>query len=68
MAERVPPHRLAQIIGRNSLDAMMVYVRGDITDGEVDVRQHPLALGGPRVGTLGYATQSVRTAATYIVA
>jgi hypothetical protein len=45
MAERLPLHRLAQIIGHDSLDTMMVYVRGGLTDGEAVVRQHLL---GPR--------------------
>lgn len=33
MAKRVPLHRLAQIMGHDSLDTMMVYVRG--TQGDL---------------------------------
>ena len=32
MAERVPLHRLAQIMGRDSLDTTMLYVRGTQRD------------------------------------
>ena len=32
MAERVPIHRLAQIMGHDSLDTTMIYIRGTQSD------------------------------------
>lgn len=37
MAETVPLHRLAQIMGHDSLDTTMVYVRGTSEDLQRDV-------------------------------
>ena len=39
MAETVPLHRLAQIMGHDSLDTTMVYVRGTSEDLQRDVEQ-----------------------------
>ena len=39
MAETVPLHRLAQIMGHDSLDTTMVYVRGTSEDLQKDVEQ-----------------------------
>ena len=39
MAETVPLHRLAQIMGHDSLDITMVYVRGTSEDLQRDVEQ-----------------------------
>lgn len=39
MAETVPLHRLAQIMGHDSLDTTMVYVRGTTEDLQRDVEQ-----------------------------
>lgn len=39
MAEAVPLHRLAQIIGHDSLDTTMLYVRGTKQDLQQDVEK-----------------------------
>jgi len=39
MAETVPLHRLAQIMGHDSLNTTMVYVRGTSEDLQKDVEQ-----------------------------
>jgi integrase/recombinase XerD len=39
MAETVPLHRLAQIMGHDSLDTTMVYVRGTNEDLQRDVEE-----------------------------
>jgi integrase/recombinase XerD len=39
MAETVPLHRLAQIMGHDSIDTTMVYVRGTSEDLQRDVEQ-----------------------------
>ena len=39
MTENVPLHRLAQIMGHDSLDTTMIYVRGTSQDLQKDVEQ-----------------------------
>ena len=49
MAETVPLHRLAQIMGHDSLDKTMVYVRGTSKDLQRDVEQSLHAALGSKV-------------------
>jgi integrase/recombinase XerC len=39
MAEMVPLHRLAQIMGHDSLDSTTLYIRGNKQDLQQDVEQ-----------------------------